>query len=93
MQQNDHDPSWGSRSSSQASAAPPWGRRYFLEVDGVGTGPAAQPRPRPSPEMIFTLRPKHCGAMDFSEPFWPEPLGGSISCGRWDSFTRPKAAL
>ncbi|KAM7229808.1 hypothetical protein CapIbe_018525 [Capra ibex] len=76
MQQNDHDPSWGVQEFISGISSPSLGeKQYFLKWMEWGLARVAQPRPRPSPEMIFTLRPKHCGAMDFSEPFWPEPLG------------------
>uniref|UniRef100_G3X839 Upregulator of cell proliferation n=1 Tax=Bos taurus TaxID=9913 RepID=G3X839_BOVIN len=76
MQQNDHDPSWGVQEFISGISSPSLGeKQYFLKWMEWGLARVAQPRPRPSPEMIFTLRPKHCGAVDFSEPFWPEPLG------------------
>ncbi|KAB0401252.1 hypothetical protein E2I00_008536, partial [Balaenoptera physalus] len=76
MQQNGHDPAWGLQEFISGISSPSLGeKQYFLRWMEWGLARAAQPRPRPSPETTLTLRPKHCGAVDFGEPLWPEPLG------------------
>ncbi|XP_068406350.1 up-regulator of cell proliferation isoform X1 [Eschrichtius robustus] len=76
MQQNGHDPAWGLQEFISGISSPsPGEKQYFLRWMEWGLARAAQPRPRPSPETTLTLRPKHCGAVDFGEPLWPEPLG------------------
>ncbi|XP_028343056.1 up-regulator of cell proliferation isoform X1 [Physeter macrocephalus] len=76
MQQNGHDPAWGLQEFISGISSPSLGeKQYFLRWMEWGLARAAQPRPRPSPETMLTLRPKHCGAADCGEPLWPEPLG------------------
>ncbi|XP_026979875.1 up-regulator of cell proliferation isoform X1 [Sagmatias obliquidens] len=75
-QQNGHDPAWGLQEFISGISSPSLGeKQYFLRWMEWGLARAAQPRPRASPETMLTLRAKHRGAVDFSEPLWPEPLG------------------
>ncbi|XP_059963694.1 up-regulator of cell proliferation isoform X1 [Mesoplodon densirostris] len=75
-QQNGHDPAWGLQEFISGISSPSLGeKQYFLRWMEWGLARAAQPRPRPSPETMRTLRAKHRGAVDVSEPLWPEPLG------------------
>lgn len=76
MQQNGHAPPWGLQEFVWGISSPSAGeRQYFLRWMEWGLARLAPPRPRPAPEAILALRPKHCGAADLSEPPWPEPLG------------------
>ncbi|XP_012578515.1 PREDICTED: up-regulator of cell proliferation isoform X2 [Condylura cristata] len=76
MQQNGHEPAWGLQEFITGISSPSLGeKQYFLKWMEWGLARVTQPRPRQPPETILTLRPKHCGSVDFSEPLWPEPLG------------------
>nr|XP_015107660.1 up-regulator of cell proliferation [Vicugna pacos] len=65
MQQNGHAPPWGLQEFVWGISSPSAGeRQYFLRWMEWGLARLAPPRPRPAPEAILALRPKHCGAAD-----------------------------
>ncbi|XP_036103046.1 up-regulator of cell proliferation-like isoform X1 [Molossus molossus] len=74
-QQSSHDPARGLQEFIAGISCPSLSeRQYFLRWMEWGLAWVAQPRPRPPPETVLTLRPKQCGAGDLRE-LRPEPLG------------------
>ncbi|KAM9651386.1 up-regulator of cell proliferation-like [Trichechus inunguis] len=75
-QQNSLDPTWGVQEFVRGISSPsPGEKQYFLRWMELGLARLAQQRLRPPPETLLSLRSKHCGAVDATEPLWPDPLG------------------
>ncbi|XP_006832140.1 PREDICTED: up-regulator of cell proliferation [Chrysochloris asiatica] len=75
-QQNSLDPAWGLQEFVRGISCPsPGEKQYFLKWMELGLARLAQQRLRPPPETLLSLRAKHCGALDPTEPLWPDPLG------------------